>query len=112
MSSEPHCQWHLKWIIYWGHEEVSAIISNLVLNRLNCDEIIINDVCTLIKIHDKKIKSTVNDIKLVVDSIGKTNFERLLKLQTSDVSAHLNEYAKIIFPKLNRLKEVYINNNF
>ena len=69
---------------YWGHEEVSGIISNLVLNRLGYDEIIINDVCTLIKIHDKKIKPTINDIKLVVDNIGKINFERLLKLQTCE----------------------------
>jgi CRISPR/Cas system-associated endonuclease Cas3-HD len=34
---------------YWGHEDVSAIISNLVLNRLGYDEIIINDVCTFNK---------------------------------------------------------------
>ena len=97
---------------YWGHEEVSGIVSNLVLNRLGYDESIIKDVCTLIKIHDKKINPTINDIKLVVDSIGKMNFERLLKLQTSDISAHANEYAERIIPKLNKLKEVYINNKF
>jgi len=94
---------------YWGHEEVSGIISNLVLNRLGYDESIIRDVCTLIKIHDKKIKPTISDINLVVDSIGKINFERLLKLQTSDISAHTNEYAEIIMPKLDKLKQVYIN---
>jgi hypothetical protein len=66
----------------------------------------------LIKMHDKKIKPTIKDIRLVVDSIGKINFERLLKLQTSDISAHANEYAELIMPKLDRLKEVYINNKF
>lgn len=99
-------------IHYWGHEDVSVIISNLVLNRLGYDESIINDVCTLIKIHDKKIKPTINDIKLVVNSIGKVNFERLLKLQTSDISAHTKEYAEIIIPELDKLKKVYINNKF
>lgn len=97
---------------YWGHEEVSGIITNLVLNRLGYDESIINDVCILIKIHDKKIKPTINDIKLVVDSIGRINFERLLKLQTCDISAHANDYAEIVIPKLDKLKEVYSNNKF
>ncbi|WP_238907564.1 HD domain-containing protein [Clostridium sp. YIM B02506] len=97
---------------YWGHEEVSCIISKLVLNRLGYDESIIHDVCTLIKIHDKKIKPTNNEIKLVVDRIGKINFERLLKLQTSDVSAHANDYAQIVIPKLEKIKEVYVNNRF
>lgn len=97
---------------YCGHEEVSCTISRLVLDRLGYDEDIINDVCTLIRIHDKKIKPTINDIKLVVDRIGKINFERLLKLQTSDISAHANDYAETIIPKLDRLKEVYSNNKF
>lgn len=97
---------------YWGHEEISSIISNLLLKRLGYDESIINDVCTLIKIHDKKIEPNIIDIKLVIDRIGKMNFERLLELQTSDISAHSDEYFKIIIPKLDKLKEVYINNKF
>ncbi|KOR25022.1 HD domain-containing protein [Clostridium sp. L74] len=97
---------------YWGHEEVSVIIANLALNRIGYDKSIINDVCTLVKIHDKKIKPTINDIKLVVDSIGKINFERLLRLQRSDILSHADEYAEIIIPELDKLKEVYSNNKF
>jgi len=37
--------------------------------------------------------------------------ERLLKLQTSDISAYVNDYAEIVIPKLDKLKEVY-NNKF
>lgn len=92
---------------YWGHENVSSMIANLVLNRLSYNEEIINDVCTLIKIHDKKIEPNICDIRLVVDRIGKKNFQRLLALQTSDISAHADEYSKIIIPKLDKLKEVY-----
>jgi len=96
-------------IHYWGHEEISALIAKLVIKRLSYDECIINDVCTLIKIHDKKIKPTISNIKQVIDNIGKVNFERLLKLMTSDILAHSTEYAEIMIPKLNELKEVYIN---
>lgn len=99
-------------IHYRGHQDVSTVLSNLVLNRLGYDESIIGDVHYLIKLHDTKVKPTINDIKLVVDSIGKINFERLLKLQTSDISAHADEYAALIFPKLDKLKEVYSNNKF
>ncbi|WP_321832893.1 HD domain-containing protein [Clostridium butyricum] len=99
-------------IPYWEHEKVSCIISNLVLNRLGYDENIINDVCTLINIHDKKVQPKINDIKLVIDKIGQINFERLLKLQISDISAHADWYAEIILPKLYQLKEMYINNKF
>ncbi|MGH4124804.1 MAG: HD domain-containing protein [Clostridium sp.] len=99
-------------VSYWGHGDISVVITNLVLNRLGYDESRINDVCSLVKIHDEKIKPTINGIKLVVDSIGKMNFERLLILQTSDVHAHADVYANIIIPKLDKIKEVYINNKF
>lgn len=97
---------------YWDHEEVSVIITNFVLNRLGYDKSIINDVCTLIKIHDKKIKPINNDIKLVMNNIGKKNFERLIKLQTSDILAHSDDYVAIIMPKLDKIKEVCNNNEF
>jgi hypothetical protein len=48
----------------------------------------------------------------VVDNIGKTNFERLLMLQTSDISAHVDEHANMLMPKLNKIKEIYFNNKF
>ena len=89
---------------YWGHQKVSVEISNLVLNRLGYDENIINDVCTLIKMHDTAIKPTIDSIKLAIDDIGEVNFERLLKLQISDISAHSDNYAEILLPKLDKLK--------
>lgn len=80
-----------------------------VLDRLGYDANIIDDVCTLIKIHNKKIKKIINEMKLVVDRVGEMNSERLFKLQTSDISAHANNYAQIVIPKLDSLKEVYNN---
>ena len=97
---------------YWGHQKVSVEISNLVLNRLGYDENIINDVCTLIKMHDTAIKPTIDSIKLAIDDIGEVNFERLLKLQISDISAHSDNYAEILLPKLDKLNEVYIYSEF
>ncbi|CAG9709250.1 hypothetical protein [Clostridium neonatale] len=95
-----------------GHQKVSVEISNLGLNRLGYDENIINDVCTLIKMHDTAIKPTIDSIKLAIDDIGEVNFERLLKLQISDISAHSDNYAEILLPKLDKLKEVYIYSEF
>ena len=97
---------------YWGHQKVSVEISNLVINRLGYDENIINDVCTLIKMHDTPIKPTSDSIKLAIDDIGEVNFERLLKLQISDISAHSDNYAEILLPKLDKLKKVYIDSGF
>ena len=97
---------------YLGHWDVSVVIANLVLKRLGYEESIIDDVCSLVKIHDEKINPTINDIKSIVDNIGKTNFERLLMLQTSDISAHADEHANILMPKLDKIKEIYFNNKF
>jgi len=94
-------------VSYFGHPEVSNTISKLVLNRLGYDESIIKDACTLIRIHDDKIRPNIEAIKLAVDSVGKVNFERLLKLQTSDIAAHSDGYAEIIMIKLEKIKELY-----
>lgn len=97
---------------YCGYEEISATIARLVLNRLNYDEDIINDVCTIIKKQNEKINPIINDIKLVVDSIGKNNFKRLLELQTHIILADKDEDYKKRISKLDKVKEVYINNEF
>lgn len=96
-------------VSYLGHQEVSSTISNLVLSRLGYEEDIIKDACTLIRIHDDRIRPNIDAIKSAIDSIGKINFERLLKLQTSDISAHSEAYAEIINPKLEKIKELYYN---
>lgn len=93
---------------YFGHEELSYTISKLVLSRLGYEESIIKDVCTLIKIHDDKIEANIDAIKSALNNIGKENFERLLKLQTSDLSAHADGYAEIMLPKLDKVKQVYL----
>lgn len=96
-------------VSYMGHQEVSNTISKLVLNRLGFDQSIINDACTLIRIHDDKIGCNIEAISLIVDSIGKINFERLLNLQTSDISAHSDGYAEIVMVKLDQIKELYFH---
>lgn len=90
------------------YEEVRCIIYKFVLDRLSYDANIIDDVCTLIKIHNKKIKKIIDEVKLVVDRVGKMNFERMLKILTSYISVHANNYAQIVIPKLDKLKEIYI----
>ena len=99
-------------IHYLGYEETSATIARMVLNRLDYDESIINDVCTIIKKQNEKINPTIKDIKLVVDSIGKINFERLLGLQRGHIFVAGNENDEITIPKLDKIKEVYINGDF
>lgn len=47
-----------------------------------------------------------------MDYIGEVNFERLLKLKISDISAHSDNYAEILLPKLDKLKKVYIDSGF
>lgn len=95
-------------VSYLGHQEVSTTISKLVLSRLGYDENIIKDTCTLIRIHDDKIRPSIDAINSAMENIGRVNFERLLKLQTSDISAHSEGYAEIIMPKLEKVKELYL----
>ena len=97
---------------YRGHPQISVVITELVLKRLGYDKAMIDEVCTLVKLHDEKVKPEIGHIKLVVDKIGKVNFERLMELQTSDISAHADEYASVILPKLEKVKEVYAGSGF
>jgi tRNA nucleotidyltransferase (CCA-adding enzyme) len=92
---------------YWGHEKVSCILGELILKRLGYDEELINDVCCLIKLHDTKIDQTPKSIQETCQQIGQANFERLLKLQVSDISAHEPVYASRLLVYLAKLKEVY-----
>jgi len=92
---------------YWGHEKVSCIFAELILKRLGYTEELINDVCCLIKLHDTKIDPTPKSIEEICQQIGQANFERLLKLQISDISAHEPVYASRLLVYLEKLKEVY-----
>ncbi len=98
-----------KKVRYWGHEKVSCILGELILKRLGYGEELINDVCCLIKLHDTKIDQTPKSIEEVCQQIGQANFERLLKLQTSDISAHEPVYASRLLTYLDHIKNIYLS---
>lgn len=94
-------------VTFIGHQKVSEELGSLVLQRLGYDEKAIRNVSLLIRLHDTKVKGTIEAINDCINIMGQENFERLLILQTSDIEAHSEQYAELIMPRLNRTKEAY-----
>ncbi len=99
--------WYEGWFRYGGHPEVSVTLSKLILKRLGYSADFIEEVAQVVRYHDEKIPPERESIQEMLTKLGKENFERLLRLQQSDISAHEATYAKKTLEKLNEVKTVY-----
>lgn len=99
--------WYEGWFRYGGHPEISVILSKLILKRLGYSVDFIEEIAQLVKYHDEKIAPEKESVEEMLKKLGKENFERLLRLQQSDISAHEATYAKRTLEKLNEVKAVY-----
>lgn len=99
--------WYEGWFRYGGHPEVSVTLSQLILKRLGYSADFIEEVPQLVRYHDEKIPPEKESIQEMLTKLGKENFERLLLLQCSDISAHEAAYAERSLKKLDEVKKVY-----
>lgn len=88
-----------------GHSEKSAQISEAILQRLGYSEEQINEMCFLIRNHDKKIN---------IDEINQNNLEiikKLLYIQYCDASGYNPEYIQRVYNRLNKIKSELFDKN-
>lgn len=88
-----------------GHSEKSAKISESILQRLGYSREQINEMCFLIRNHDKKIN---------IDEINQNNLDimkKLLYIQYCDASGYNPEYIQRVYDRLDKIKLELFNKN-
>ena len=82
-----------------GHEKVSELLADLILQRLGFEDNVRQEVCLLIRFHDFDLSPTKGSIDDITQKIGAKLVLPLLELQLSDLLAHseqkVNEYISI-----------------
>ncbi|WP_313584533.1 HD domain-containing protein [Lacrimispora sp.] len=82
-----------------GHERVSELLADLILQRLGFEDNVRQDVCLLIRFHDYNLSPTKESIDDITQKIGTKLVLPLLELQLSDLLAHseqkVNEFISI-----------------
>lgn len=82
-----------------GHEKISELLADLILQRLGFEDNIRQDVCLLIKFHDFDLTPTKESIDDITQKVGAKLVLPLLELQLSDLLAHseqkVNEFISI-----------------
>ncbi|MBU3110108.1 HD domain-containing protein [Clostridium lacusfryxellense] len=95
---------------FWGHEEISAVLSKLILKRLEYEDELISIVCKLIKCHDYKIIATAEGVSMAIELIGQSNMPYLLQVQTADLLSHAPKYYNVELPILRGVQVIYKKN--
>ncbi len=92
-----------------GHEKVSELLADLILQRLGFEDNVRQDVCLLIRFHDIELSPTKERIDDITKKIGAKLVLLLLELQLSDLLAHSEQKVnELISIRENTLK-YYLN---
>jgi len=82
-----------------GHEKISELLADLILQRLGFEDNVRQDVCLLIRFHDFDLSPTKESIDDITQKTGAKLVLPLLELQLSDLLAHseqkVNEFISI-----------------
>lgn len=93
-----------------GHEIVSELLADLILQRLDFDKDIRREVSLLIKYHDFDLFPTQDSINDITQKIGKNLVLPLLELQLSDLLAHSEQKVKEFISVRESTLKYYLNN--
>jgi len=93
-----------------GHEKISELLADLILQRLGFENNIIHDVCLLIKYHDLELFPTKESIEDITQKIGPNLVLSLLELQWSDLLAHSKQKINDLISIRKATMEYYLNN--
>jgi tRNA nucleotidyltransferase (CCA-adding enzyme) len=69
---------------YYGHAEISAQMTEKILQRMRFSKGDIRDITELIKYHDTTMEITTASVKRMLSLLGEVQFRRLLKVKRSD----------------------------
>lgn len=92
---------------FYDHAEKSYLKSINILKRLKCDNKTIDKVSTLIKYHDREIKSK-KSIRKLLNLIGEENLRDLLKVKIADIKS---QNPKYLHDRLNSIKKIELSLN-
>ncbi len=92
---------------FYGHPEVSAQITERILQRMKYPTREVMDITELIKYHDAQIGNNSNSIKRLLNKIGELQFRRLLKVKRADILAQSLQYKEENLEKLRRVEKIF-----
>lgn len=73
---------------FYGHPAAGEKLSKNILLRLKSDKATLSTVCTLVRVHDMTMPTTVFGMRRLVGKLGEENVRRLLDVQRADHTAH------------------------
>lgn len=73
---------------FYGHPAESEKQARQILLKLKSDNATLSTVCTLIRVHDMTLPTTVAGMRRLIGKLGVDNTHRLLDVQRADHAAH------------------------
>lgn len=73
---------------FYGHPAAGEQLTKTILQRLKSDNATLSTVCTLVRVHDMTMPTTVPGMRRLVGKLGVENVRRLLDVQRADHAAH------------------------
>jgi putative nucleotidyltransferase with HDIG domain len=93
-----------------GHEIISELLADLILQRLGFEKDIRHEVSLLIKYHDYDLSPTQDSIDDITQKIGTNLVLPLLELQLSDLLAHSEQKVKEFISVRENTLKYYLSN--
>ncbi len=92
---------------FYGHQEASAEMAEVILDRLRFDKLSIKKILTLVKYHDIDIFDTEKSVRRVTSRLGEDLFPSLLEVQRADALGQNPVYLDKRLIKLDNIKHIY-----
>ena len=73
---------------FYGHPAAGEKLTKTILQRLKSDNATLSTICTLVRVHDMTMPTTVPGMRRLVGKLGVENVRRLLDVQRADHAAH------------------------
>lgn len=73
---------------FYGHPSAGEKLTKGLLQRLKSDNATLSTVCTLVRVHDMTMPTTVSGMRKLLGKLGEENVRRLLDVQRADHAAH------------------------
>lgn len=92
---------------FYGHQEVSAELADIILNRLRFDRDSIKKITKLIICHDMDIFDTEKSVRKAISKVGEDLFLELTEVQRADAMGQNKIYLDNRIVKMDNIIEIY-----
>lgn len=90
----------------YGHPDISAQMTEKILQRMKFSTTDIRTIIELIKYHDTQIGVNSKSVKKLLSKIGEAQFRRLLRVKRADVLAQNPIYANERLEKITNIERI------